>query len=124
MEVGEALRAKIGADDAHKRFVDAVLQACRSPQAAKLGVERYTIEERGARDSRWTPITLTVRFSDRDIDSKLDAWSEMRHIVDGYIVPLRDGEGGRRRDARHRRPVLHKHGEQACLIPPKTSGLP
>ena len=95
VEVGAALRKRIRSSDAHKRFVDAVLLACRSPRAEGLGITRYTFDEDyNIEKPRWVTLTLTVWFSERSIDAKMDAWREMRRIVDGYIVPLRDGDGG------------------------------
>ena len=95
VEVGAALRERIGADDAHKRFVDAVLLACRSPRAKGLGITRYRFDEDyNIEKPRWVTLTLTVWFSERSLDAKMDAWGEMRRIVDGYIVPLRDGDDG------------------------------
>lgn len=92
VEVGAALRERVSGSAVYERFVDAVIRACRSPRATRLGVEKYTIDER-SEGSQWTPITLTVWFSDRGIDAKIDAWGEMRRIVDERIVPLRDGGG-------------------------------
>ena len=64
-----------------------------------LGVTRYAIDEsRGIENPRRTTVVLTVWFSDRDFGARMDAWREMRSIVDGYIVPLRDGAGGEMRD--------------------------
>ena len=45
VEVGAALRKRIRSSDEHKRFVDAVLLACRSPRAEGLGITRYRFDE-------------------------------------------------------------------------------
>lgn len=95
VEVGAALRKRIRSSDAHKRFVDAVLLACRSPRAEGLGITRYRFDEdHNIEKPRRVTLMLTVWFSERSLDAKMDAWGEMRRIVDGYIVPLRDGDDG------------------------------
>lgn len=95
VEIGPALKAKICSSNSHKRFVEAVIQACQSSRAAQLGVTKYMIDEDyNVEKPQWVTITLTVWFSDRDLAARMDAWGEMRRIVDKYIVPLCDGEGG------------------------------
>ena len=93
VDVGPSLAAKMHTSTAHERFVDAVIQACRSQRAARLGIVKYTIdEERDAESPRWITIALTAWFADQDLDARMAAWAELRHIVDEYIVPLRDSD--------------------------------
>ena len=95
VEVGAALRGKIRDNVAYKRFVDAVLGACQSPRVIGLGIERYAIdEERNMENPRRVTITLTVWFSNPDLGARISAWAEMRRIVDEYIAPLLNGNGG------------------------------
>ena len=99
VDVGPSLAARMRASAAHASFVGAVLLACRSPRAARLGIARYAIdEERDAESPRWTTIALTAWFTGRDLDARMGAWAELRRIVDERIVPLRDGGGGEMRD--------------------------
>ena len=94
VEVGPALRGKIRDNAAYKRFVDAVLGACRSPRAVGLGIVRYVIDEdRDMGCPRWVTMTLTVWFSNPDLGARIDAWAEMRRIVDEHIAPLLSGDG-------------------------------
>ena len=99
VDIGPLLAARMRASVAHARFVDAVIRACRSPRAARLGIAKCTIEEDLDLESpRWITITLTAWFTGKGLDARLAAWSELRHIVDERIVPLRDGGGGEMRD--------------------------
>ena len=60
VDVGPSLAARMRGSAAHAKFVGAVLQACRSPRAARLGIARYAIdEEYDAESPRWTTIALT-----------------------------------------------------------------
>ena len=99
VDIGPSLAARMRASAAHARFVGAVLLACRSPRAARLGIAKCTIdEEYDAESPRWITIALTAWFAGGDLDARMGAWAELRHIVDERIVPLRDGEGGEMRD--------------------------
>ena len=99
VDVGPSLAARMRASAAHARFVGAVLLACRSPRAARLGIAKCTIdEEYDAESPWWITIALTAWFTGRDLDARMGAWAELRHIVDERIVPLRDGGGGEMRD--------------------------
>ena len=93
--MGPALRGKIHDNAAYKRFVDSVLKACRSPRAVGLGIVRYAIDEdRNVECPRRVTMTLTVWFSNPDLWARIDAWAEMRDIVDEHIAPLLSGDGG------------------------------
>ena len=93
VDVGPSLRAKAQDDKSYKAFLDAVVDACQSQPAARLGVTRYAIEEeRSLENPRWVTITLTVWFSSADITARMDAWTKMRRIVDGRTEPLRNGD--------------------------------
>ena len=98
--VGPTLGAKARDDRSYRAFLDAVVDACRTPRAARLGVARCTIEEeRDIERPRWVTIILTVWFDSADIAARLDAWRKMRGIVDEYTEPLRNGgDGPRMRD--------------------------
>ena len=99
VDVGPSLAARMRASAAHASFVGAVLLACRSPRAARLGIARYAMdEERDAESPRWTTIALTAWLAGGDLDARMGAWAELRRIVDERIVPLRDGGGGEMRD--------------------------
>ena len=94
VEVGTALRGKIRDNAAYKRFVDAVIGACRSPRAIALGIVQYAIDEdRNVECPRWVTMTLTVWFSNLDLGARISAWAEMRDIVDEHIAPLLNGDG-------------------------------
>ena len=93
--VGPTLGAKARDDRSYRAFLDAVVDACRTPRAARLGVARCTIEEeRDLERPRWVTITLTVWFDSADIAARLDAWRKMRGIVDEHTEPLRNGGDG------------------------------
>ena len=93
VDVGPYLKAKIRNNKAYKAFVDAVVDACRSPRAVSLGTTRYAIEEkRDVENPRWVTITLTAWFRDPDFDARMDKWTEMRNIVDGYTAQAMDGD--------------------------------
>ena len=95
--VGPTLGAKARDDRSYRAFLDAVVDACRSPRAARLGVTRCAIEEeRDIERPRWVAITLTVWFDSADIAALLDAWRKMRGIVDEHTEPLRNGDDGPR----------------------------
>ena len=98
--VGPTLGAKARDDRSYRAFLDAVVDACRTPRAARLGVARCAIEEeRDIERPRWVTITLTVWFDSADIAARLDAWRKMRGIVDEHTDPLRNGgDGPRMRD--------------------------
>ena len=97
VDVGPSLRAKARGDKSYKAFLDAVVGACRSPRAARLGVTRCEIEEeRDMENPRWITITLTVWFRGTDLAARMDAWREMRSIVDKRTEPLRNGDDGSR----------------------------
>lgn len=93
VDVGPSLKAKVRNNKAYKAFVDAVVDACRSPRAVSLGTTRYAIEEkRDVENPRWVTITLTAWFRDPDFDARMDKWTEMRNIVDGYTAQAMDGD--------------------------------
>ena len=93
VDVGPLLRAKARDNKSYEAFLDAVVDACQSPPAARLGVTRCAIEEeRDLESPRWVTMTLTVWFGSADITTRLDAWSKMRSIVDGRTEPLRNGD--------------------------------
>ena len=93
VDVGPLLRAKARDNKSYKAFLDAVVDACLSPPAARLGVTRCAIEEeRDLENPRWVTMTLTVWFGSADITTRLDAWRKMRDIVDGRTEPLRNGD--------------------------------
>lgn len=93
VDVGPLLRAKAQDDKSYGAFLDAVVDACQSPRAARLGVTRCAIEEeRDLENPRWVTMTLTVWFGSADIATRLDAWRKMRSIVDGRTEPLRNGD--------------------------------
>ena len=97
VDVGPSLRAKARADESYRAFLDAVVGACRSPRAARLGVTRCEIEEeRDMENPRWITITLTVWFRSTDFEDRMDAWREMRCIVDDCTESLRNGDDGSR----------------------------
>lgn len=98
--VGPTLGAKARDDRSYRAFLDAVVDACRTPRAARLGVARCAIEEeRDIERPRWVTITLTVWFDSADMAARLDAWRKMRGIVDEHTEPLRNGgDGPRMRD--------------------------
>lgn len=92
VEIGPSLGAKASSDGAYGRFVDAVVDACRSPRAARLGMTKCAMEERRDLESPdWITVTLAVWFSERDFDAKMDAWADIRDIVDACTAPLREG---------------------------------
>ena len=93
VDVGPSLKAKIRDSKPYKAFVDAVVDACRSPRAVSLGTTKYAIEEkRNVENPRWVTITLTAWFRDPDFDARMDKWAEMRNIVDGYTARLMHGD--------------------------------
>lgn len=93
VDVGPSLQAKIHDSKPYKAFVDAVVEACRSPRAASLGTTKYTIEEkRNVENPRWITITLTAWFQDPDFAARMDKWTEMRNIVDDYTAQLMAGD--------------------------------
>lgn len=95
MDVGPTLGAKARDDRSYRAFLDAVVDACRTPRAACLGVTRCAIEaERDIERPRWVTITLTVWFDSADIAVRLDAWRKMLGIVDEHTEPLRNGGDG------------------------------
>lgn len=97
VDVGPSIRAKARGDKSYSAFLDAVVDACRSPPAARLGVARCEIEEeRDMENPRWITITLTVWFRGTDLAARMDAWREMRRIVDKRTEPLRNGDDGSR----------------------------
>ena len=97
VDVGPSLKAKARGDKSYRAFLDAVVGACRSPRAARLGVTRCEIEEeRDMEHPRWITITLTVWFRSTDLAARMDAWREMRGIVDKRTEPLRNGDDGSR----------------------------
>ena len=92
VEIGPSLGAKASSDGTYRKFVDTVVDACRSPRATRLGVTRCAMEEKRDLESPdWITVTLAVWLSDRDFDAKMDAWSEIRDIVDARTAPLREG---------------------------------
>lgn len=92
VKVGAPLKAKMSEKMAYREFVRAVIKACQSNQAAALGIEKCTIsEEQDVESPRWVTVTLRAWFSDSDLQRKLDSWSELRRVVDGYTAPLKDG---------------------------------
>lgn len=93
VDVGPSLKAKIRDSKSYKAFVNAVVDACRSPRAVRLGTTKYAIEEkRNVENPRWVTITLTAWFRDPDFDARMDKWAEMRNIVDGYTARLMHGD--------------------------------
>ena len=93
VDVGPSLRGKARDDESYKEFLDAVVGACRSPRAARLGVTRCEIEEeRDMENPRWITITLTVWFRSTDFEARMAAWREMRCIVDDCTESLRNGD--------------------------------
>lgn len=93
VDVGPTLKAKIRDSKPYTAFVDAVVDACRSPRAVSLGTTKYAIEEkRNMENPRWVTITLTAWFRDPDFDARMDKWAEMRNIVDGYTARLMHGD--------------------------------